>query len=56
MGRQFVLWVKDADGWESRGEPMDERKAVKEAAECRAFGMAAKAVPVGERPTEAKAS
>ena len=56
MGRLFVIWVKQDGEWESRGEPMDERAAYKEAGECRAYGVAAKAVPVGRRPDEQKAA
>lgn len=55
-GRMFVVWVKQDGEWESRGDVMGEREASKEAAECRAFGIVAKAVPVGERPNERKAS
>lgn len=56
MSRLFVVWVKQDGEWESRGEPMEERQASREASECRAFGIPAKAVPVGKRPEEKKAS
>lgn len=55
-GRKFVVWVKQDGEWESRGDVKGEREASREAAECRAFGVVAKAMPVGERPAEAKAS
>ena len=56
MGRPFVIWVKQDGQWESRGAPMDERAAYREVADCRAFGIVAKALPVGKQPEEAKAS
>ncbi len=46
------VWILDPEGWDTIGEPVNERQAVEECKAWREHGYKVKALPVGVRPGE----